>query len=86
MIQAEDRVHRIGQEEMADVHYCIAQGSLDQYILGTLNKKSEDTTGILDGHEHQLTAPRAPAPSIPRTGIATSMPKAKRRKSSVLET
>ena len=39
MIQPEDRVHRIGQEEMVDMHYCIAQGSLDEYILGRLNKK-----------------------------------------------
>eukprot|EP00434_Breviolum_minutum_P024181 symbB.v1.2.021347.t1/scaffold1839.1/size99268/3 len=88
MIQAEDRVHRIGQEEMVDVHYCIAQGSLDELIFGTLNKKSKDTTGILDGHEQQLAAPRtpAPSPSTPRTGTPTSTPKAKRRKSSVLET
>ena len=62
MIQAEDRVHRIGQEEMVDVHYCIAQGSFDEYILGTLNKTSRDTTGILVGRE-QLTAPGELAPS-----------------------
>lgn len=38
MLQAEDRVHRIGQTEMVDVHYCIAQGSLDERVYASLNK------------------------------------------------
>lgn len=56
MMQAEDRVHRIGQTEMVDVHYCIAEGSLDGRVFGCLNKKSRVTSGILDGEERCLNA------------------------------
>jgi len=54
MMQAEDRVHRIGQQEMVDVHYCIAQGSLDEVLFKALNRKSKDTTAILDGQSRDL--------------------------------
>jgi SNF2 family DNA or RNA helicase len=56
MIQAEDRVHRIGQQNHVDVHYCIAQGSLDNIIFNSLNRKSQDTTAVLDGKAKHLDA------------------------------
>ncbi|CAJ1391972.1 unnamed protein product [Effrenium voratum] len=70
MLQAEDRVHRIGQTEMVDVHYCIAQGSLDERVYASLNKKSRDTSGILDGKERHLDASQAPAPSMKAEAVA----------------
>eukprot|EP00746_Dinoflagellata_sp_MGD_P137699 gnl/MRDRNA2_/MRDRNA2_71462_c0_seq1.p1 gnl/MRDRNA2_/MRDRNA2_71462_c0~~gnl/MRDRNA2_/MRDRNA2_71462_c0_seq1.p1 ORF type:complete len:715 (-),score=158.26 gnl/MRDRNA2_/MRDRNA2_71462_c0_seq1:51-2048(-) len=54
MIQAEDRAHRIGQDHTVDVHYCIAEQTLDAKIFHMLNKKSMDTTGILDGSEQTM--------------------------------
>merc|ERR1711967_192553 len=56
MMQAEDRAHRIGQVHSVDVHYCIAEGTLDEVIFGSLNKKSKDTTSILNGAEVCLQA------------------------------
>merc|ERR1712224_183124 len=65
-MQAEDRAHRIGQEHMVDVHYCIAEGSLDEKLFFSLNKKSKDTTGILDGKERCMEAEqRSAAPNAP---------------------
>jgi len=56
LLQAEDRCHRIGQEHCVDVHYCIAEGSLDERVFLSLNKKRKDTTGILDGKESTMDA------------------------------
>merc|ERR1712070_924393 len=56
MMQAEDRAHRIGQVHSVDVHYCIAEGTLDEVIFGSLNKKSKDTTSILNGAEACMQA------------------------------
>eukprot|EP00746_Dinoflagellata_sp_MGD_P022172 gnl/MRDRNA2_/MRDRNA2_151850_c0_seq1.p1 gnl/MRDRNA2_/MRDRNA2_151850_c0~~gnl/MRDRNA2_/MRDRNA2_151850_c0_seq1.p1 ORF type:complete len:281 (+),score=64.76 gnl/MRDRNA2_/MRDRNA2_151850_c0_seq1:82-924(+) len=53
-MQAEDRCHRIGQEQMVDVHYCIAEGTLDENMFKSLNRKAADTSGILDGMERGM--------------------------------
>eukprot|EP00927_Polykrikos_kofoidii_P055896 TRINITY_DN50082_c0_g1_i1.p1 TRINITY_DN50082_c0_g1~~TRINITY_DN50082_c0_g1_i1.p1 ORF type:complete len:744 (-),score=119.89 TRINITY_DN50082_c0_g1_i1:433-2433(-) len=52
--QAEDRVHRIGQEQPVDIHYCIAEGTLDGRVFNALNRKCMDTTGVLDGVERNM--------------------------------
>merc|ERR1712080_702920 len=56
MMQAEDRAHRIGQHHSVDVHYCIAEGTLDEVIFASLNKKTRDTTSILNGAETSIKA------------------------------
>lgn len=33
MMQAEDRAHRIGQQECVDCHYLIGDGTLDDHIF-----------------------------------------------------
>ena len=32
LIQAEDRVHRIGQTSNVDIHYLVAKGTADDYL------------------------------------------------------
>jgi hypothetical protein len=65
MLQAEDRVHRIGQQEdVVDVHYCIAEGSIDDFIFASLNSKSKNTTAIQDGHAKHMDCYRKV--SVPR--------------------
>eukprot|EP00929_Paragymnodinium_shiwhaense_P037370 TRINITY_DN19924_c0_g2_i1.p1 TRINITY_DN19924_c0_g2~~TRINITY_DN19924_c0_g2_i1.p1 ORF type:complete len:917 (-),score=199.05 TRINITY_DN19924_c0_g2_i1:119-2812(-) len=49
LLQAEDRVHRIGQERPVDIHFCIAEETLDKKVFEALDKKTLDTTGVLDG-------------------------------------
>jgi SNF2 family DNA or RNA helicase len=74
MLQAEDRAHRIGQVQMVDVQYCIAEGSVDELVYKSLNKKSRDTTGMLDGEEKCLGAwKRTDATSleIPRVSLSS---------------
>jgi len=56
LLQAEDRVHRIGQKNCVNIQYLIAPGTLDNLMYGSLQKKSRDTTGILDGVEKGIGA------------------------------
>jgi len=73
MLQAEDRVHRIGQQEMVDVHYCIAPGSLDEIMYNSLNRKSKDTSAITDGLARDMNiSAHANAGSV--SGAAASRP------------
>jgi len=86
MMQAEDRAHRIGQHHPVEVHYCIAEGTLDEVMYNSLNKKSRETTAVLKGAETCMQAQtlvnpagleawrktvKRPAPEdVPATGIA----------------
>jgi hypothetical protein len=47
--QAEDRVHRIGQNEMVNVYYCISPGTVDQYIWKVLKDKRNVIDKSVDG-------------------------------------
>ena len=49
MIQAEDRVHRIGQKsEFVDIKYLCGEGTLDDFILDKLQKKLTIVSTTLD--------------------------------------
>jgi len=49
-VQAEDRVHRIGQEaDSVNAYYLIADGTIENSIAGLLDRKTEVLTAILDG-------------------------------------
>jgi len=85
MIQAEDRVHRIGQRQHVYVHYCIAEGTLDERMFCLLNRKYHETTAILDGAQRSMDiqcwkgSPKgmlsAPTKPLPRN-FSTSSPQA----------
>ena len=50
MLQAEDRIHRIGQKNCCDIRYIIAEGTLDPYLWKMLNKKFDIVSNIMDGN------------------------------------
>ncbi|XP_049629576.1 DNA annealing helicase and endonuclease ZRANB3 isoform X2 [Suncus etruscus] len=54
--QAEDRVHRIGQCSSVNIHYLIANGTLDTLMWGMLNRKTQVTGSTLNGRKEQLQA------------------------------
>ena len=49
ILQAEDRVHRVGQTKVCDIRYIIAEGSLDDYIFKMLYHKLQTLDSVLDG-------------------------------------
>eukprot|EP00928_Gymnodinium_smaydae_P085519 TRINITY_DN68_c2_g2_i1.p1 TRINITY_DN68_c2_g2~~TRINITY_DN68_c2_g2_i1.p1 ORF type:complete len:773 (+),score=172.47 TRINITY_DN68_c2_g2_i1:254-2572(+) len=71
MLQAEDRVHRVGQRTSVNVHYLVAPDTLDDIMHMVLNRKHKDTTATLDGSRRHLETQRitgtgafAPAPTL----------------------
>eukprot|EP00743_Colponemidia_sp_Colp-15_P012994 GILK01014951.1.p1 GENE.GILK01014951.1~~GILK01014951.1.p1 ORF type:complete len:926 (-),score=132.15 GILK01014951.1:44-2776(-) len=56
MQQAEDRVHRIGQQRSVNIHYLFGKLTLDQTIWPKLQKKLEVVSSTLDGQTDRLTA------------------------------
>lgn len=72
MMQAEDRVHRIGQEHSVDIHYCIAENTIDETLFGSLNKKARDTSAVLDGGEGRSLGARSETWRQLSTDIATA--------------
>ena len=50
--QAEDRVHRIGQEaDSINAYYLVCQGTIEDEIMSLLDKKREIVESVLDGTE-----------------------------------
>ena len=49
MVQAEDRLHRIGQRDAVLVQHLVVDGSIDQRMSALLIQKSEMIDAILDG-------------------------------------
>lgn len=56
LIQAEDRVHRIGQKSCVNIHYLIGENTLDHILLKQLENKLSTTGGILNGLKDNLSA------------------------------
>eukprot|EP00923_Selenidium_pygospionis_P046411 GHVN01080007.1.p1 GENE.GHVN01080007.1~~GHVN01080007.1.p1 ORF type:complete len:1122 (-),score=226.22 GHVN01080007.1:78-3443(-) len=57
MMQAEDRAHRMGTEySTIDVHYLVAEDTIDETVWKTLNKKWGSMTSTLDGREQAIEA------------------------------
>ncbi|XP_013202121.2 DNA annealing helicase and endonuclease ZRANB3 isoform X1 [Microtus ochrogaster] len=54
--QAEDRAHRIGQCSSVNVHYLIANGTLDSLMWALLNRKAQVTGSTLNGRKEKLQA------------------------------
>lgn len=48
--QAEDRIHRIGQDEIVTINYIYAKGAeIDEYMSNLLEEKSKSINTIIDG-------------------------------------
>ncbi|EQB59697.1 swi snf-related matrix-associated actin-dependent regulator of chromatin subfamily a-like protein 1 [Vairimorpha apis BRL 01] len=39
LLQAEDRIHRIGQNSSVDIHYIVCKGTVDEYVWPVLMRK-----------------------------------------------
>lgn len=71
-VQAEDRAHRIGQNEAVTIHYCVVEDSLDAHILDTWMGKETTIARIVDEETAaeeieagSLAKPVAPKPAAP---------------------
>jgi len=53
--QAEDRVHRIGQDESVTAWYLVADGTIDEEILALIDEKRKNVTAATDGIEVEET-------------------------------
>ncbi|RDY14160.1 SWI/SNF-related matrix-associated actin-dependent regulator of chromatin subfamily A-like protein 1, partial [Mucuna pruriens] len=66
LIQAEDRAHRIGQVSSVNVHYLLANDTVDDIIWDVVQSKLDNLGQMLDGHENALeVSAKAPASSLP---------------------
>ncbi|OAY73533.1 putative SMARCAL1-like protein [Ananas comosus] len=54
IIQAEDRVHRIGQESAVNIYYLLANDTIDDIIWDAVLSKLENLGQVLDGQEKTL--------------------------------
>lgn len=58
LIQAEDRLHRIGQEKNVNIYYCVSPDSLDSRLAGILSEKQHIIDDFNDV-EYVLPPPQA---------------------------
>ncbi|XP_071080928.1 DNA annealing helicase and endonuclease ZRANB3-like [Haliotis cracherodii] len=56
MVQCEDRAHRIGQTASLPVHYLVAKGTMDEWVWGTVCKKTLVTSTALSGQRRNMEA------------------------------
>ncbi|KAH0879436.1 hypothetical protein HID58_066830, partial [Brassica napus] len=54
LIQAEDRAHRIGQVSSVNIHYLLANDTVDDIIWDVVQSKLENLGQMLDGQENAL--------------------------------
>eukprot|EP01017_Pseudomicrothorax_dubius_P047367 TRINITY_DN8504_c0_g1_i3.p1 TRINITY_DN8504_c0_g1~~TRINITY_DN8504_c0_g1_i3.p1 ORF type:complete len:466 (+),score=102.45 TRINITY_DN8504_c0_g1_i3:116-1513(+) len=74
MIQAEDRAHRIGQDECVTCHYLYGEGTLDPLVYAKIENKHTIISGILDGSKRKgvVTENMDDAPMIENEVFAES--------------
>lgn len=51
MVQAEDRIHRIGQKNSCNIYYLISENTIDEDIVGIIDNKRKVISKIIDGIE-----------------------------------
>nr|XP_043608355.1 SWI/SNF-related matrix-associated actin-dependent regulator of chromatin subfamily A-like protein 1 [Erigeron canadensis] len=65
IIQAEDRAHRIGQVSSVNVHFLLANDTVDDIIWDVVQSKLENLGQMLDGHENLLEVSYNPSKFSP---------------------
>ncbi|XP_065651796.1 DNA annealing helicase and endonuclease ZRANB3 isoform X5 [Hydra vulgaris] len=55
LLQAEDRCHRIGQKNAVQIHYLLAQGTIDEILWTMLQRKVMVTTAALNGKISEIS-------------------------------
>lgn len=55
MVQAEDRAHRIGQNNSVNIYYLFGENTVDAMIYPRLKLKSEVAANIMDGKASSFT-------------------------------
>lgn len=53
IVQAEDRIHRIGQKADATMHFLVNEGGLDEEILKIVESKEKDISNVLESSEYK---------------------------------
>lgn len=54
-LQAEDRIHRIGQDEIVTINYIYAKGAeIDEYMSNLLDEKLDSINTIIDGGDGEV--------------------------------
>lgn len=51
LLQAEDRIHRIGQKSKSFIYYFIGSGTIEESVSRLVQRKQKIITGVLDGSE-----------------------------------
>ena len=54
ILQAEDRLHRIGQHKTVDYRYLLVSGGIDEHIFRIISRKLKVLQKVLDGSECRL--------------------------------
>ena len=57
-LQAEDRAHRIGQENQVNIFYLIEPKTTDDINFGLIRKKERESSRMLDGKPNMLSSRR----------------------------
>lgn len=50
LVQCEDRIHRIGQKNAANIYFAIASGSIDEHLHQIIADKAHDAARVIDRH------------------------------------
>lgn len=53
-LQAEDRIHRITQENECHIYYLYTEAAIEKIVVNSLQRKLDNISMIVDGEENKL--------------------------------